>query len=433
MTARPRRAAALALGVLAASLVAAACSGEQRDDGADVGPTTTAAPVSTSTTSAPLPEGTLGEIELATTEVAELDEPIALAARSSTPDLYIAERGGTVRLVKVTKPISGTGSPRYQLQTTPVLDLTDRVLAGGERGLLGLAFSSDGRMMYVDYTAKPDGHTVVAEYELGDRTTVDVTSRRVLLEVDQPYPNHNGGHVVVGPDGYLYIGLGDGGSAGDPEERAQDTSELLGKILRIDPEGGTEDRDRPYGIPAGNPFADGDDGAPEVWLYGVRNPWRFSFDADTGDLWIGDVGQDQWEEVDRLPSAGGFDAGRGANLGWDLMEGTHPYEGENPLDGVLPIHEYAHDDGCSITGGYVYRGDAIEALQGTYLFGDYCAPGIRGLQVDGGTIIDERTWDLDVDGLFSFGEDRDGELFVLLGSGKVLRVVERPVSTTTTR
>lgn len=410
-----------------AGLLAGACSGQSTDRSA--GPSSTiATPATTSTTEEPLASGTLDSIELATTEVAELDEPIALAARSSSPDLYIAERSGEVRLVKVTEPTSGDGPPRYQLQSNPVLDLSDEVLTGGERGLLGLAFSSDGRQLYVDFTAAPDGRTVVLEYEMGDRPTVDRSSRRQLLEVEQPYENHNGGNLVVGPDGYLYIGLGDGGGAGDPEGHAQDPDDLLGSILRIDPlgasgDGADDDPDQPaYAIPAGNPFADGEGGAPETWLFGVRNPWRFSFDIATGDLWIGDVGQGDWEEVDHLPSVGGFDAGRGANLGWDRMEGTHPFEGDNPPGAVLPVFEYSHDEGCSITGGYVYRGDAIKALQGTYLFADYCDPGLRGLQLDQGTVIDERTWDLDLEGVYSFGQDNDGELFVLLAGGPVLKV-----------
>ncbi|MGH9086147.1 MAG: PQQ-dependent sugar dehydrogenase [Acidimicrobiales bacterium] len=406
---------------LVSAVTATACSGDETEPSSGAVATTTTT-VSTTVTSEAPPEGTLDTIELATQQIVELDEPIALAARPSTPDLYLAQRDGRVRLVKVTEPApGGTGPTRYQLQNTPVLDLRDEVLAGGERGLLGLAFSTDGRTMYVDFTARPDGRTVVLEYELGDRTTVDPDTRRELLEIEQPAANHNGGQLVVGPDGYLYVGLGDGGGPGDPDQRAQDRDDLLGKILRIDPQ--APRGDRPYGIPAGNPFADGEDGAPEVWTYGVRNPWRFTFDRGTGDLWVADVGQDAWEEVDWLPAAGGFDAGRGVNLGWDRMEGTHPREGQNPPGATLPILEYSHDEGCSIIGGYVYRGDAIEELRGTYLFADYCAPGIRGIQVDDGTVIDDRTWDLGADGLFSFGQDRDGEVFLLRSSGPVLKLV----------
>ncbi|MGH9273366.1 MAG: PQQ-dependent sugar dehydrogenase [Acidimicrobiales bacterium] len=406
---------------LAAALVVAACSGI--GDTADPATTTTATPAGSgdaTTSTVPLAEGTLGEVELATQEIAELDAPIAMAARPSSADLYIAEKRGTVRLVKVTTS-QGSTTPRYQLQNTPVLDLSDEVIDQGEQGLLGLTFSSDGRDLYVDFTAQPDGRTVVLEYALGDRTTVDLDSRRGLLEVEQPAANHNGGNLVLGPDGYLYVGLGDGGGAGDPDGNGQDTDALLGKILRIDPQGGTEDD--PYAIPAGNPFVGGEDGAPEVWLYGVRNPWRFSFDTLTGDLWIGDVGQGEWEEIDRLPSTGGFDAGRGANLGWDRMEGSHEFEGDNPAGAVLPIHEYSHDDGCSITGGFVYRGSDIPELAGAYLYADFCTADVRAIQVDGDTVIDERSWDLSADQVQSFGQDDDGELFVLLASGPVLKLV----------
>lgn len=407
--------------LLVALVLGAACSGEKGEDTPVATTPTTAGSTTTSTTEVPV-EPMLDTIELDTTEVAELEEPIALATRPGAPDLYIAERGGTVRVVKVTKPTSGTGPLRYQVQTTPLLDLTDDVVAGGERGLLGIAFSSDGRKLFVDYTADPDGRTMVVEYELDDRGTVELSSRRELLEVEQPYANHNGGNLVTGPDGYLYVALGDGGDAGDPQGRAQDTSEPLGSILRIDPEGAADDGDPPYGIPAGNPFAASDEAAPEIWLYGVRNPWRFSFDSATGDLWVADVGQGTWEEIDWLPSVGGFDAGKGANLGWDRMEGSHQFEGENPEGGVLPIFEYSHDEGCSVTGGYVYRGKEIEALRGVYLYADYCGTGIRGLQVDGPTIVDDRTWDLPLEQVISFGEDNDGELYVLLQSGPVLRL-----------
>lgn len=421
MSGQRRRAIAL---TLVALMVTASCRAGS-DNGSATTTTDTAAEATTSTTE-PLADGTLDTIELATTKVAELDEPVALAARPSSPDLYVVERSGRVRLVKATKPTSGTGPLRYQLQTTPVVDLAKEVLSDGkEQGLLGAAFSSDGRKLYLDYTAEPDGRTVVVEYVLGDRTTVDLKSRRLLLEVDQPAANHNGGHLVVGPDGYLYIGLGDGGGQGDPDGHGQDPSGLLGSILRIDPEAATDDDE--YGIPAGNPFADGEDGAPEVWLYGVRNPWRFSFDAETGDLWVGDVGQDQWEEITRLPATGGFDAGRGDNLGWNEMEGSHPFDGgENPSGGVLPVFDYSHDEGCSVVGGHVYRGDAIEELRGAYLFGDYCADGLRGIELDGATVIDDRTWDVIGDGLQSLGQDTDGELFLLMASGDVLKVVPAP-------
>jgi glucose/arabinose dehydrogenase len=286
-----------------------------------------------------------------------------------------------------------------------------------------MAFSSDGRKLYLDYTRQPDGHTIVAEYTLGDSTRIDEASRRELLLVEQPFRNHNGGDLVIGPDGYLYIGLGDGGSGGDPLGHGQDTSTLLGSILRIDPEAGSEDGPE-YGIPDGNPFADGEDGAPEIWLYGTRNPWRFSFDTETGDLWVADVGQSSYEEINLLPADEGFDAGRGDNLGWAEMEGTHPFgDGDNPDGAVLPIFEYGRDDGCSVIGGYAYRGEDIAGLQGTYLYADYCSAGVRGLQVYDQEVIDTRTWDLPVETVYSLGQDDAGELYVLLASGPVLKIV----------
>jgi glucose/arabinose dehydrogenase len=303
-----------------------------------------------------------------------------------------------------------------------LLDLSRQVLNDGERGLLGMTFSSDGRKLYVDYTREPDGWTVVSEFELGNRSTIDTRSRRDLLLVEQPFANHNGGQIVIGPDGYLYVGLGDGGSQGDPNGNAQNPKTLLGSILRIDPAGGTKDGPA-YAIPPGNPFADGTDGAPEVWLYGVRNPWRFTFDDLTGDLWVGDVGQDLYEEIDRLPSANGFDAGRGANLGWNEMEGTHPFGGgENPPGAVLPILDYGREAGCAVIGGYVYRGTQIPGLAGTYLYADSCQGGLRGLQLDGGAVIDSRTWDLPLERIYSLGQDDRGELYVLLGDGPVLKL-----------
>ncbi|MEQ1788036.1 MAG: PQQ-dependent sugar dehydrogenase [Acidimicrobiales bacterium] len=410
--------------LLAAALLAPALLAACTDDDPAVSgtTTTTVAPGGATSSTAPPAQGTLGSVRLDVEEIVELDEPIALAARPGSPDLYIAEKGGMVRLVKVTENET-TEEVTYQIQTTPLLDLSDDVINEGERGLLGMTFSSDGRTLYLDYTREPDGHTVVVEYQLGDGTTIVRDSRRELLVVEQPFANHNGGQLVIGPDGFLYIGLGDGGAGGDPEGHGQDTSTLLGSILRIDPGRAAED-DPDYVIPPGNPFADGEDGAPEIWLYGVRNPWRFTFDAGTGDLWVADVGQNSFEEINRLPSIGGFDAGKGDNLGWNEMEATHPFEGgENPLGGVLPIYEYGRNDGCSVIGGYVYRGDEIPGLDGAYLFADFCGRGISGLQLEGDALIDARGWDLPVEELHSFGQGDDGEIYLLLASGPVLKVI----------
>jgi glucose/arabinose dehydrogenase len=349
----------------------------------------------------------LDRVELDLTPVATAEAPTALSARPGTDTLYVAERAG--RVVPMTDGTIGA----------PVLDISDRVVTDVERGLLGLTFSPDGGTLYVSYSLAPGGDTRVDAYAM-DGDAADPGSRRELLAVEQPYGNHNGGDIHIGPDGHLYIGLGDGGSRGDPEGNGQDTRTLLGAILRIDPtrpSGG-----RPYGIPADNPFADGEGGAPEVWLYGVRNPWRFSFDRETGDLWIGDVGQNAFEEIDLLPAADG--GGRGANLGWNRMEGAHPYRGgSNPEGAVLPVFEYDRSGGgCSVTGGVVYRGTAIPELAGAYLFTDYCAGDIRALRASAGATVEDRTFDAAGSRLVSFGEDAGGEVYVLSLEGPMYRL-----------
>jgi glucose/arabinose dehydrogenase len=395
------------------ALLSTACSGGGDDPAHDSTSTTT------STSAPPSSSGALQDVAVGTELVATVDTPTALAARPGTHDLYVAEQAGRVRRIEVTESADGTRTER--LVREPVLDLTDRVVSGGEQGLLGIAFSSDGRQLYTYATLQPDGRNWVGAFDLGEGTSADAGSGQDLLEVEDHFPNHNAGQLALGPDGFLYVALGDGGSAGDPDGHGQNTSDLLGSILRIDPEGGTDEE--PYAIPPGNPF-ERSGGKPEIWLYGVRNPWRFSFDREDGDLWIADVGQGEWEEVDRLPATDGVDAGRGANLGWDRMEGTHPYEGgTNPKDGVLPLFEYSHDDGaCAVVGGYVYRGAAIPDLTGAYLYTDYCQSGIRALTLRGDEVDDTRRFDLPVQQVQSFGEDADGEVYVLLASGEVLRL-----------
>ena len=407
--------------VLAAGLVLAAC-GDDGDGGDAAGPatterSTTSAEPSTggsTTTSGDAPEAPLDDIEIAATPVAEADSPTSLVVRPGSPTLYVAERAGTVRPVTV----AGSGLDRSYDVGDAVLDISDEVVADVERGLLDIEFSEDGATLYVSFSLAPDGDTRIVEYAMsGD--AVDTGSRRELLAVDQPFANHNGGDIEIGPDGFLYVALGDGGSRGDPMGNGQDTQVQLGKILRIDPtrpSGG-----RQYGIPADNPFADGAAGRPEIWLYGVRNPWRIAFDRATDDLWVADVGQSEWEEIDLLPAAAG--GGRGANLGWVEMEGTHPYEGgSNPEGAVLPVFEYSHDEGCSVTGGVVYRGSAITGLGGAYLFGDYCQGDLRALRVRDGEVAEERTFDVHVDQLVSFAEDADGEVYALSLAGGIYRL-----------
>ncbi len=296
----------------------------------------------------------------------------------------------------------------------PVLDISDRTTTDGERGLLGLAVSPGGDELYVSYT-NLDGDSRLDAYAV-DGGVVDPGSRRELLAVDQPYSNHNGGNVVLGPDGMLYLGLGDGGSAGDPQGNGQDRSTLLGSLLRIDPRPTGDDA---YSIPEGNPFVGEGDARPEIWAYGLRNPWRFSFDRETGDLWIADVGQSALEEINFAPAG----EGAGANYGWNLREGTEPYNGgQRPDRNVDPIGQYSHDDGCSITGGFVYRGQALPALRGAYVYTDLCAGDLRALAQRDGEVTQQAGLGVDVAQPVSFGEGPDGELYVLSLSGDVLRL-----------
>ncbi len=338
----------------------------------------------------------------------------ALAARPGTRTLYATQQSGVVWSLR--------GGRRA---STPVVDLTDRVSQdGGERGLLGIAFAPDGTKLYVDYTDR-SGNTQIDEMEMRGRNAV-ASSRRNVLEVDQPQPNHNGGQLAFGPDGYLYIGMGDGGGAGDsgpghaPGGNGQSLGTLLGKILRIDP---TPTATAAYTVPTDNPFVDVDGARPEIWAYGLRNPWRFSFDRATGNLWIGDVGQDEYEEIDHAPATAGRDAGKGDNFGWNRLEGDHPYQGKAPAGAEEPVTEISHDTGaCAVVGGFVYRGTAIPDLAGTYFYSDNCDGTIRILQPegDGG----ERTSDtgLDASAVSSFGQGNGGALYVLSLSDGIYRI-----------
>lgn len=370
---------------------------DRPDDTADGSDDTTTAPASAE-------PGDLSSVSVTLTEVASgLDSPVAFAVREGDDALYVAEQTGRVRAIR-------DGA----VDDDPVLDVSDDITAGGEQGLLGICFSPDGASLYVDFTDR-DGHTRVQEFQMSDDSTAQKDSRRELLFVEQPYGNHNGGHVVTGPDGMLYVGLGDGGSAGDPEGNGQDLRALLGKILRIDP---NPSGDSPYSVPSDNPFLDEPDARPEVWMYGLRNPWRFSWDRATGDLWIGDVGQNDWEEIDFTPAGGS-----GLNYGWNAREGAHDFEGEVPADVIEPIYEYSHaDGGVSVTGGFVYRGTAIPGLVGAYVFADYAQGELIAIVQEGGALVAEQ--DLGVNGgqVSSFGEDSDGELYVLDINGRVLRV-----------
>jgi len=295
-----------------------------------------------------------------------------------------------------------------ELLTTPFLDIQSRVSCCGERGLLGIAFHPDYKnngLFYLNYT-DVNGDTVIAQYCVSDDPDIaDPESEVILLNIKQPYSNHHGGQLIFGPDGYLYIGTGDGGSAGDPSDNAQNLYSLLGKMLRIDVNKGN-----PYSIPSDNPFRENPDALDEIWALGLRNPWRFSFDRLTGNLFIADVGQNNWEEVN-LQQA---DSNGGENYGWRLMEGNHCYNpSEDCNDGTLtlPILEYDHSSGCSITGGYCYRGRRIPPLYGVYLYGDYCSGIIWGAKRNRPGIWEAKEI-LDTDFTIStFGEDERGEIY----------------------
>jgi len=304
------------------------------------------------------------------------------------------------------------------LLPAPFLDITDRVGSqGSEQGLLGLVFHpryKENGLFYVNYTDQK-GNTNIARFQVSaDPNLADSSTEKRLLYVSQPFPNHNGGSLAFGLDGYLYIGLGDGGSQGDPHGNGQSLKTLLAKILRIDVDHGD-----PYTVPADNPFATGG-GSPEIWAYGLRNPWRFSFDRLTGDFYIADVGQDKYEEIDYLPAG----TPGGTNFGWNFREGLHPYKG-NPPAGVNlqdPVIVYDHNQGCAVTGGYVYRGVNLPAWLGVYLYGDYCSGKVWGsLRNPDGTWQDSLLFETGFS-ISSFGEDQAGEIYLIDYQGSIYRL-----------
>ncbi len=340
--------------------------------------------------------------------------PVYVTHAGDTDRLFVVEKAGRIRLIE-----------RGQIQPVPFLDITDRVgSTGSEQGLLSVAFPPDfaiSGVFYVDYTDKR-GDTIIARYRvLADAPNQgDPASEQVLLQIDQPAENHNGGQLQFGPDGYLYIGMGDGGRAGDPWGNAQNLNVLLGKLLRIDVAASEA-----YTIPPDNPFIGQPEARPEIWALGLRNPWRFSFDRVAGDLFIADVGQNKYEEVDFQPA----DSPGGENYGWDRMEGNHCFEPTtdcNPGGLVLPVTEYDHSQGCSITGGYIYRGTRYPQLTGVYLFGDYCSGLIWGLRREpSGEWRRELLLESQVQ-ISSFGEDAAGEIYVVgYGDGTIYHVVAR--------
>lgn len=387
------------LAVAAGALLLAGCGSDGSDSGASSSAVqTTSAPADPGAGSSTTAAGSdttasaeLGAIRAET--VLEADQPIVLIPRPGDDHLWLGERAGTVRRVSV------GADGRLRADEQPALDISEDTTTDGERGLLGLAFSPDGDTLFVSHT-NADGNTRLLSFAVdGDR--VDLRSRKVLLAVDQPFANHNGGDVAWGPDDRLWFGFGDGGAGDDPANRAQDPDQVLGKIVRLDPTGGD----------------------PEIVVSGVRNPWRFAFDTD-GSLWIADVGQNAVEEVDHLPA----DRIDGANLGWSGYEGSRPYldgDGRRPADAIPPVFEYTHDDGnCSIIGGFPYRGTKLEGLQGAYLFVDYCAGAVRAVRLDDrGRFAEELDLGVEVASPTSFGVDADGEPFVLSSGGAVVRLV----------
>lgn len=342
--------------------------------------------------------------------------PVAIV-NAGDERLFVVQRGGLIRIV----------NPNGTINTTPFLSLSSIITAGGERGLLGLAFHPDyatnGRF-YVNYTRSGDGATVIAKYTVSttDPNVANPASAEILLTITQPFSNHNGGSLNFGPDGYLYIGMGDGGSGGDPNDYGQNLNSLLGKMLRIDVDGETG-----YAIPADNPYV-GIAGEDEIWAVGVRNPWKFSFDRLTGDIWIADVGQNAIEEINKATSTEA-----GLNYGWRCYEGNAAYNTSGcgaSSNYTFPIAQYTHAStgGCSLTGGYVYRGTTYPALQNKYVFADYCNNKIGYIDVDGGPI----TWTPNAfsGNVSSFGEDVNGELYwVGISNGVISKVIDTSLST----
>jgi glucose/arabinose dehydrogenase len=395
-----------------AAVIAALLAGCGGDDGA---PSTTAPPP---TQPSPSPREAQAEPEtgdgrggIELTKLGDFEQPLYVAQPDDgTGDLYVVEQTGRIQRLP-----GGDGQPQT------FLDLSGEVSCCAEQGLLSVAFApdyADSGRLYVDYT-NADGDTRVVEYRRSesDPPVADPGSAREILAVDQPFANHNGGLVLFGPDDNLYIGLGDGGSAGDPERNGQDLGTLLGKILRIDPPRGSGES---YSIPEENPFT-GESGArPEILAYGLRNPWRFSFDRKTDALWIGDVGQDSLEEIDG-PING---LGAGANFGWSAFEGTERFnEDQDAPHAIEPTLVYGRDRGCSVTGGYVVRDSDLSSLYGRYLYGDYCEGELRSFTAKpGAEATDDRPLGVEVPALSSFGEDAEGNIYATSLDGPVYRL-----------
>lgn len=337
-----------------------------------------------------------------------LNSPVYITSPPGDPRLFVVEQAGRIRILRDGNVVA-----------TPFLDIRSSVRSGGEQGMLSMAFHPDYRtngFFYVNYTDR-NGDTHVERFKVTSNADVaDASSAKLILKVDQPYANHNGGLVMFGPDGMLYIGMGDGGSGGDPHRNGQNPRALLGKLLRIN-----VSRGEPYTIPVGNPYANGAGGAPEVWATGMRNPWRFSFDRTAGLLFIGDVGQDRSEEVDVAPANRA-----GLNYGWNIMEGPRCYRTPScDRDGlVMPALSYDHADGvCSVIGGYVYRGHRVPQIAGNYFYSDYCTGWIKSFRYDNGRAVDQKQWNVPhLGNVVSFGEDSSGELYIVGENGTIWKI-----------
>jgi glucose/arabinose dehydrogenase len=403
---------------LAALLLAgmlAACGGDDEPSGART--ETAVVERERAEPDAPAAGGAQARGRLRLARVGEFAGPLYVTAPpGDRRRIFVVEQGGRIRVVR-----GGRALRR------PFLDVSAQIVSGGEQGLLGLAFAPDyarSRRFYVNFTNR-SGDTRIVEYRTR-RSSPDVAdpgSARVLLRQDQPEPNHNGGQLAFGPDGLLYVGLGDGGGANDQHGRggnAQSLGTVLGKILRIDPRPAAG---RPYRVPGDNPFAGRPGARPEVFAYGLRNPWRFSFDRETGDVSIGDVGQDAVEEIDFVP----FDRLRGANFGWRPFEGNRRnFDGEEARGHVRPVIEKTHDDGyCSITGGYVVRDPNLPALRGQYVYGDFCDGRLRAARLSADGAENDRALRLPrVGPISSFGEDALGRVYVTVLDGPVYRFTQ---------
>ena len=395
---------------------ASSAAASQGSPAGSIAPSGSVAPSESVASGSPLPAFDPAHVAVGfATVVGGLVAPLAIVnAGDGSGRLFVAQQGGQIRIVRDGK-----------LVAQPFLDIADRITSGGERGLLGVTFHpgypADPRV-FVDYTDK-NGDTRVSAFRVDPASPdrLDPASEQRLLFVKQPYPNHNGGALVFGPDGFLYISLGDGGSGGDPQGNGQSLTTLLGKTLRIDVD--RTSSGQPYAIPSDNPYAGATDGRkPEIWLWGLRNPWRMSFDRLTGDLWIGDVGQDRWEEVD-VQRAG---TPAGTNFGWNRMEANHCYLPPSDCRSpglTLPVAEYGHDQGCTVIGGDVYRGTGQPALLGGYFFADYCTgrvwaidPSVDGFRTP--TVVADTKHNFT-----AFGEDQGGELYAVdISAGQLLRV-----------